>query len=116
VWYPELELIKRMRLFAPSDVVAEAEGVFKAILEISLKPKIELRQLAKETVANGFDPDPLSAFSQVCRADLDRIPLRCRVKRRQPRDSAMRHHKRPTASGLLALPFGADRQPRNPVW
>ena len=67
-------LINRMRLFAPSDVVAEAEGVFKAILEISLKPKIELRQLAKETVANGLDPDPLLTFSQVCRADLDRYP------------------------------------------
>ena len=36
-------LINRMRLFAPAEVVAEAEAVFRAILEILLKPKIELR-------------------------------------------------------------------------
>lgn len=94
-------LINRMRLFAPSDVVAEAEDVLRAILEISLKPKIELRQLAKDAVAKGFDPDPLLAFSQVCRADLDRVPLRCGVRRRQARPSEMRRRKPPTISSLL---------------
>ena len=109
-------LINRMRLFAPADVIAEAEGVFRAILEISLKPKIELRQLAKEAVAKGFDPDPLLAFSQVCRADLDRVPLRCGVRRQRARPSAMKRRKLATVSGLLSLPFGADRRPTSPAW
>ena len=41
-------LINRMRLFAPTDVVDEAEAVLRAIVEIMLKPSVELRQLAKE--------------------------------------------------------------------
>jgi hypothetical protein len=41
-------LINRMRLFAPTEVVDEAEAVLRAILEILLKPSVELRQLAKE--------------------------------------------------------------------
>lgn len=109
-------LINRMRLFAPADVVAEAEGVFRAILEISLKPKIELRQLAKETVAKGFDPDPLLAFSQVCRADLDRVSLRCGVRRQQAQPSAVKRRKLATVSGLLAFPLGAYRPPTSPAW
>ena len=40
-------LINRMRLFAPSEVVEGAEAVLRAIVEILLKPSIELRQLAK---------------------------------------------------------------------
>ena len=43
-------LINRMRLFAPSEVVAGAETVVRAILEVFLKPTIELRQLAKQTL------------------------------------------------------------------
>ena len=109
-------LINRMRLFAPPNVVAEAERVFKTILEILLKPKIELRQLVKETVAKGFDPDPLLAFSQVCRADLDEISLSYGVRRQQARPSAMRHRKLPTGPDLLALPFGANRRPRSLAW
>ena len=35
-------LINRMRLFAPTDVVDGAEAVLRAIVEISLKPSIEL--------------------------------------------------------------------------
>ena len=41
-------LINRMRLFAPPDVVEGAEAVLTGILEILLKPSIELRQ-ARET-------------------------------------------------------------------
>ena len=44
-------LINRMRLFAPSDVVEGAEAaraLLRAIVEILLKPSVELRQLAKE--------------------------------------------------------------------
>ena len=36
-------LINRMRLFASPEVVAEAEAVLKAIIEIYLKPGIDLR-------------------------------------------------------------------------
>ena len=66
-------LINRMRFFAPPRVVATAETVVKAIAEISLKPRIELRQLAKEALSKSLDPDPLQEFSLICRADLDSV-------------------------------------------
>jgi hypothetical protein len=66
-------LINRMRLFASPDIVAGAEKVFRVIVEISLKPSIELRQLAKEALSKSLDPDPLLAFSSTCRADLDNV-------------------------------------------
>ena len=66
-------LINRMRLFAPPEIVIGAENVFRVMVEISLKPSIELRQLAKEALSRGLDPDPLLAFSSTCRADLDNV-------------------------------------------
>jgi hypothetical protein len=66
-------LINRMRLFAPANVVATAEAVLRAIIEISLKPSVELRQLAREALSKSPEPDPLLAFSLVCRADLDEV-------------------------------------------
>ena len=66
-------LMNRMRLFAPRDVIGGAEAVLRAIVEISLKPSVELRQLAKEALSKSLDPDPLLAFSLVCRADLDYV-------------------------------------------
>ena len=66
-------LINRMRLFAPTEVVDGAEAVLRAIVEISLKPSIELRQLAKEALSKSLDPDPLVVFSSICRADLDNV-------------------------------------------
>src|ERR1700680_3127905 len=66
-------LINRMRLFAPTEVVDGAEAVLRAIVEILLKPSIELRQLAKEALSKSLDPDPLLAFSSICRADLDNV-------------------------------------------
>ena len=68
-------LINRMRLFAPTDVVDGAEAVLRTIVEIMLKPSIELRQLAKEALSKSLDPDPLLAFSLACRADLDNVRL-----------------------------------------
>ena len=56
-------LINRMRFFASPDIVAGAETVLRAIVEISLKPSIELRQLAKDALSKHLDPDPLLAFS-----------------------------------------------------
>jgi hypothetical protein len=64
-------LINRMRLFAPPDVEG-AETVLRTIIEILLKPSIELRQLAKQALSNSIE-DPLLAFSSVCRADLDNL-------------------------------------------
>jgi hypothetical protein len=66
-------LINRMRLFAPPDVVKSAEAVLRAIVEISLKPGIEARQLAKDALSESLDPDALVAFSLICRADLDHV-------------------------------------------
>ena len=66
-------LINRMRLFAPTDVVNGAEAVLRAIVAIMLKPSIELRQLAKESLSKSLDPDPLLVFSSICRADLDSV-------------------------------------------
>ena len=44
-------LINRMRLFAPPDVVEGAAVVLRTIVEILLKPSIELRQLAKQALS-----------------------------------------------------------------
>ena len=66
-------LINRMRLFAPTEVVDAAEAVLRAIVEILLKPSIELRQLVKEALSKSLDPDPLLKFSSICRADLDNV-------------------------------------------
>lgn len=52
-------LLNRMRLFAPPDVVGGAEDVLNAIVEISLKSRIEARQLAEQAVAKTLDPDPV---------------------------------------------------------
>ena len=59
-------LMNRMRLFAPPDVVKGAEAVLRAIVEISLKPGIEVRRLAKEALSESLDPDPLLSFSLIC--------------------------------------------------
>ncbi len=66
-------LINRMRLFAPPDVVKGAEAVLRAIAEISLKPGVEARRLAKEALSESLDPDALLSFSLICRADLDSV-------------------------------------------
>jgi hypothetical protein len=66
-------LINRMRLFAPAEVIDGAEAVLRAIVEILLKPSIELRQLAKAALSKSLDPDPLVAFSSICRKDLDSV-------------------------------------------
>ena len=65
-------LINRMRLFAPPDVVEGAEAVLRTIVEIMLKPSVELRQLAKQALSKTLE-DPLLAFSSICRADLDNL-------------------------------------------
>lgn len=66
-------LINRLRIFASPDVVASAEAVIRAIVEISLQPSVELRKLAKEALSKSVDPEPLLEFSRVCRTDLDDV-------------------------------------------
>ena len=66
-------LINRMRLFASGEVIAGAEAVLKAIVDVLLKPRVELRQLAIDAVSNGFVSDPLLPFSSICRLDLDKV-------------------------------------------
>ena len=66
-------LLNRMRLFASQEVLACAEMVLKTILSTYLKPRVELRQLAIEALAQGSRLDPLLPFSLVCRNDLDQV-------------------------------------------
>ena len=66
-------LINRMRLFAPPEVIRAAEAVLRSIVEIALRPSVDLRQLAKEALSENLVPDPLQAFSEICRADLDSV-------------------------------------------
>jgi hypothetical protein len=66
-------LVNRMRLFAPLNVVDEAEAVIRGLIEISLKPSIDFRKLAMAQLSKNPDSDPLLAFSLACRADLNGI-------------------------------------------
>ena len=66
-------LINRMRLFAPPNLICGAEAVLKVIVEVLLKPSIELRQLARQALSKSPDPDPFLKFSVLCRADLDHV-------------------------------------------
>jgi hypothetical protein len=68
-----LGLINRMRLFAPPDVVGHAEAALKAIVEVLLKPSIELRQFARDALSKSPEPDPFIKFSLGCRGDLDHV-------------------------------------------
>src|ERR1700745_3566615 len=60
-------LINRVRLLTQDDVIEGAEAVLRGIVEILLKPSIELRQLAKQALSKSIE-DPLPVFSSLCRA------------------------------------------------
>ena len=66
-------LLNRMRLFAPPKVIVGAERVLQTIVEIALQPSVELRELAKKALSQNPEPEPLLAFSSICRADLDSV-------------------------------------------
>jgi hypothetical protein len=66
-------LANRMRLFAPRTVIDEAEAVIRGIVELSLKPGMDLRKLTVEEVAKNRDSDPLLPFSLASRSDLDNV-------------------------------------------
>jgi hypothetical protein len=66
-------LANRMRLFAPANVIDRAEAVIKGLIEISLKPSMDLRKLAIEELSKKPDSDLLLPFSLASRADLDNV-------------------------------------------
>ena len=66
-------LANRMRLFAPPSVIDEAEAVIKGLVEILLKPSVDLRKLAMAEFSKNPDSDLLQPFSLACRADLDNV-------------------------------------------
>jgi hypothetical protein len=66
-------LANRMRLFAPPNVIDEAEAVIKGLIEILLKPSVDLRKLATSEFSKNSDTDLLQSFSLACRADLDNV-------------------------------------------
>jgi len=61
-----------MRLFAPPNVIDEAEAVIRWLVEISLKPSVEFPKVAAELFSDRRS-DLLLRFSTVCRADLDNV-------------------------------------------
>jgi hypothetical protein len=64
-------LANRMRLFAPPNVIDEAEVVIRGLIEISLKPSLDLRKLAIAELSKNPHSDLLLSFSLACRTDLD---------------------------------------------
>jgi hypothetical protein len=62
-----------MRLFARRDVLDEAEVIIRGLIELSLKPRMDLRKLATEELSKHSDSDLLLPFSVACRADLDNL-------------------------------------------
>lgn len=68
-----IALVNRMRLFAPPEIIEAAEAVIRKVVEISLQPSIDLKQLTMEDVARYSEADLLLPFSLACRADLDNL-------------------------------------------
>jgi len=66
-------LANRMRLFAPPNVINEAERVIKGIVEISLQPSVDFRKLTAAELSRDREHDLVLPFSLACRADLDRV-------------------------------------------
>src|SRR5258708_6992740 len=64
-------LANRMRLFAPPNVIDEAEAVIRGLIEIARKPSVDLRKLAVAEVAKNADSHLLLPFSLAFPADLD---------------------------------------------
>jgi hypothetical protein len=68
-----LGLANRMRLFAPSNIIDEAEAVMRQLIEISLQPSLDLRKFAMAELSKQRYSDLLRSFSLACRADLDKV-------------------------------------------
>jgi hypothetical protein len=61
-------LANRMRLFAPPNVIQEAEAVIRGVIEISLEPSVDLRKLTMAALSKNPDSDLLLPFSLASRA------------------------------------------------
>jgi hypothetical protein len=61
-----------MRLFAPPNVINEADAVIRGLIEISLRPSEDFRKVAME-LSKDQQHDLLLPFSLACRADLDNV-------------------------------------------
>ena len=66
-------LANRMRLLAPPNVIELAEAVIWGLIEISLKPSLDLRKVSVAELSESPDADLLLPFSLACRADLDEV-------------------------------------------
>jgi hypothetical protein len=66
-------LANRMRLFAPPNVIQEAEAVIRGVIKISLEPSVDLRKLTMADLSKNPDSDLLLTFSMASRADLDNV-------------------------------------------
>jgi hypothetical protein len=66
-------LLNRMRLFAPPNVISEAEAVIRGLIEISLKPSVDFQKVAMEKLSKNQQHDLLLPFSLACRVDLDNV-------------------------------------------
>ena len=73
-----LGILQRMRLFAPPSVIAEADKVLGAIMEVAMQPQFDFRQLTVADLTERRAATVLDAFSTVCRADLDGLHVRMR--------------------------------------
>jgi hypothetical protein len=76
-----IALINRMRLFAPHQVIAEAEDVIKNLIQISLKPRLEMQELARTALTDPSVPDLLFRFSVASQTDLNDVYRRSKSKR-----------------------------------
>ena len=63
------ELINRIRLSASDAVLAEAEHVLQRIMEQYFAPNLSLEEV--RALATSASSDPLKAFGEACRAELN---------------------------------------------
>ena len=64
-------LINRMRVLSRTDVVESAEAVVQTIVETYFAPNKTFPQLRE--LMNSHAIDPLRAFSEICRAELQAL-------------------------------------------
>lgn len=62
-------IIAHIRMVSPAEIVGAAEAVIKAIVDTYASPKRELIELREFAADGGLDP--LHAFADVCRHELD---------------------------------------------
>ena len=66
-------LINRMRLFAPGQVIDEADEVIRTLIEISSQPRVDLHELARASLTDRTAPDLLLNFSLASLSDLENV-------------------------------------------